>query len=183
MSAVESAQSSRSWTRERMAAKVATALFLIAIAGWVVFLRPANLGGPLTYVIVSGESMEPTLFQEDLAVVRKQSSYAPGDVIAFKVAEGEAGQGAIVIHRILEEGPDGYVMQGDNKPIPDIWTPVDDEITGKLWFHVDGAGKILAFGRSPLILALFAAALAFVLVVTVPFKPRASADTEEPAPE
>lgn len=171
MSMAETAPTSRSWIRDGTLARAATALFLISVLAWVIFLRPANLGGPLTYVIVSGESMEPTLSQGDLAVVRKQPTYAPGDVIAFKVAEGESGEGAIVIHRIVERGPDGYVMQGDNKPIVDIWTPVDDEVTGKLWFHLDGAGKVLALGRSPLLLALFAAVLAFVLVVTSPFKP------------
>ena len=83
------------------------ARYLITVASvalvvtWFFLLRPAFLGGPASYVMVSGVSMEPTLYSGDLAVVRKQGSYGTGDIVAFIVAEGEPGEKAIVIHRIV----------------------------------------------------------------------------------
>ena len=54
------------------------------------------LGGPASYVIVSGHSMEPTLYTGDLVVVHQRDEYSVGDMVAFEI-EG----GSQVIHRIV----------------------------------------------------------------------------------
>ena len=158
----------RAARRKRVPAWVGTALSVAAIAAWVIWLRPATFGGPVTHLIVSGESMEPTLYQGDLVVLRKQSTYGVGDIVAFEIPKGDPGAGAIVIHRIIETGPDGYLLQGDNKPIPDLWRPSDEHVSGKVWFHVSDAGRFIAQVRSPLWLGAFAGALSFVLAITAP---------------
>jgi signal peptidase len=135
-------------------------------ATWFAFLGPRSLGGPADYVIVDGVSMEPTLSDGDLAVVRRERTYSTGDVVAFRVREGEAGAGAVVIHRIVG-GSDaqGFRMRGDNRDDIDGWHPSSAEILGKLWFHAPGAGSVVARLRAPLPLAVLAGGLAFVFVL------------------
>src|SRR5437868_9645307 len=57
-------------------------VFTVAVVGWFVALRPAQLGGPATFVVVQGVSMEPTYHTGDLVISHRQSSYAVGDVVA-----------------------------------------------------------------------------------------------------
>ncbi len=137
-------------------------LTIAAVATWFVVLRPTALGGPASYIFVSGTSMEPTLVTGDLVVLQRADEYADGDVIAFAVPEGEPGAGALVIHRIVGgSGDDGFVMQGDNKPAPDEWRPTPDLIEGRLWLHVPGAGAVVATLKQP---AVFASVLAGLVV-------------------
>jgi len=135
---------------------VATGLFL----AWFLLLRPMSLGGPATYVRVSGISMEPTLSGGDLAVVRKHGSYASGDIVAFRV------RGGVVIHRIVDGTAHGFVTQGDNKDAVDPWRSTADDIVGRMWFSVPRAGLLLALLQQPLALAALAGGLATVLVLS-----------------
>jgi signal peptidase len=137
-------------------------LVAIGVAAWFVVLRPTALGGPASYIFVSGTSMEPTLATGDLAILQQADEYADGDIIAFAVPEGEPGAGALVIHRIIDgSAADGFVMQGDNKPAPDEWRPTPDLIQGRLWLHVSGAGTAVATLKQP---AVFASVLAGLVV-------------------
>jgi signal peptidase I len=115
------------------------AIGALLVVVWFAFFRPAFLGGPASYVLVSGTSMEPTLSTGDLAYVRRASSYEVGDIVAFRVPEG-----GLVIHRIVGgNGQDGYVPQGDNKPAADEWRPTDDDVVGREAFVVPGVGDLL----------------------------------------
>ncbi len=103
---------------------------------------PASLGGDVSYVIVSGKSMQPTMNAGDLAIVREQSSYEEGDIVAFRVPEGEDGEGAIIIHRIVGgDAESGFILQGDNRESTDRWHPRSEDVIGSTWFHVGGAGE------------------------------------------
>lgn len=51
--------------------------------------------------------------------MRKQSTYRPGDIAAFRVPKGEVGAGQVVIHRVEGGDQRGYVMLGDNKDAED----------------------------------------------------------------
>lgn len=147
--------------------RLAFAVALVAMsAAWLLLFRPTFLGGPATYVMVSGASMEPTLDSGDLVLVRQQDNYGSGDIVVFRVPEDEPGEGATVIHRIVGGSPDeGFVMQGDNKEGPDPWRPTKDDVVGKLWFSVPGAGRSLAVLRSHLLLAGLASGVAVFLVL------------------
>jgi len=151
--------------------KPGSLLALLAVGvfvAWFVVLRPpAFLGGPTTYVRVSGVSMEPSLREGDLAVVRKQGSYSPGDVVAFRVPKGEPGDRAIVIHRIVGgSAEEGFTTQGDNSETVDRWRPTGEDIVGKKWFSVPGAGRFLAMLQSPMRLAGLASGFAVFLVLS-----------------
>jgi signal peptidase I len=149
--------------------KIAGWLVFIALAaGWTIFLRPIGLGGPANYVTVSGESMEPTMFQGDFVITRQQSEYQVGDVLVYRIEEGEVGEGGLVIHRIIGGSmEEGFVTQGDNRDKPDLWYPKGDEIVGEVWLKMPGAGKWLPYIRSPFVIAGFAAMLAFSFVMTL----------------
>lgn len=142
-------------------------LFAVVVAAWMAYLRPIGLGGPANYVTVSGESMEPTMFDGDFVITRQQDDYQVGDVLVYKIEEGEVGAGGLVIHRIIGGSmEEGFVTQGDNRDKPDLWYPTGDEIVGEVWLEIPEAGKYLPLLRSPFVIAGFAALLAFVYVMS-----------------
>lgn len=157
-------------------------LLLLAVVGlataWVMLLRPAFLGGSVTYVMVEGVSMEPTLHSGDLAIVREQDSYSVGDIVAFHA------EGAIVIHRIVRgSAEEGYIVQGDNKEFPDLWRPSGEDILGRMWFSIPWGGHVLAFLRHPLILGLVVGGLGMISVLSGGLdKPSSSSDTSQSRP-
>lgn len=143
------------------------ALLLAAgFLAWFVLLRPTALGGPASYLWVSGVSMLPTLETGDFVVTQKQDHYVVGDVLAYHVPDGEPGAGSIVIHRLIGGSPDtGFILQGDNKPAPDQWHPRQTDVAGKLWIAIPGAGKYLQLVRSPTVFAPLVAGLVVFFIL------------------
>ncbi len=143
-----------------------TLTVVLILAGWWFWFRPEALGGSTTLVTVSGTSMQPGMVTGDLAVVRKTGDYVPGDVIAFRVPQEDGEQGAVVIHRIVDgDAESGYRTRGDNNDWYDPWRPRPEDVTGELWLHVPGAGRVVATMADPLVAgATFAALTAFVIV-------------------
>ncbi len=151
--------------------RVIRAAFVVALlamsVAWLLLFRPTFLGGPATYVQVYGTSMEPTLDSGDLVLVREQGNYGNGDIVAFRVPEGESGEGAIVIHRIVGgTAKEGFITQGDNKEVFDPWRPTGDDVVGRLWFSIPVGGRLLAILQSPLLLAALASGVAVFLVLS-----------------
>lgn len=137
---------------------------------WAVTIRPQMLGGPALFVLVRGDSMEPTYHSNDLIVVRAEVQYHVGDAVAYRVPDGELGAGRLVVHRIVGVGSDGrFTLRGDNNPAPDPWRPAPSDVAGRAWIHVPGAGRVLAFALEPAILgALFSALVAAAVVSREP---------------
>jgi signal peptidase I len=165
-----SAEAATAKSRRRLRAglrwlrRAATVALLVA---WILFLRPQFLGGPVSYELVSGTSMVPTLASGDIVVVQKRDRYEIGDVVSFRVPEGDVGAGAHVIHRIVGGSPDaGFAMQGDNRDAVDPWRPKHGDVVGAQWLHVPNGGRVVFFLRSPLFLASLAAALVIGFVLT-----------------
>ncbi|HEX2064872.1 MAG TPA: S24/S26 family peptidase, partial [Acidimicrobiales bacterium] len=153
--------------RRRLVGVLTGAVVLQVLAGWFLLLGPQFIGGEAAYVVVSGSSMEPNLYEGDLVVVRRQPSYGPGDVVAFRVPQGNVGEGAVVIHRVVGGSPaTGLVLRGDNRTAPDVWGPTRRDVVGAQWFSVSGGGTALGILGSPLALAAFAGTLAFLMVAT-----------------
>jgi signal peptidase len=96
-------------------------------------------------VVVKGTSMQPTLYEGDLALLRKHSEYQPGDIVAYRVPEGDEGEGAVIIHRIVSgDAESGYTLLGDNRDSEDRWHPRASDVVGSSWFHVAGLGDWFA---------------------------------------
>lgn len=143
-------------------AAAAMGLFLV----WFLFLGPAFLGGPATYVRVTGDSMEPSLHAGDLVVARGQSSYGEGDVVAFRPPRHTGGRSAAVIHRIVGgSAEEGFIMQGDNNEGKDPWRISEGDILGEMWFSAPAGGRFLGILQSPLVLAGLASGVAVFLVL------------------
>jgi signal peptidase len=142
----------------RRVAGIAIPLVLLGL--WFVALRPQSLGGPVTYLVIRGDSMEPGYHAGDLVVVRDAESYAIGDIVAYRVPATDVGGGHLVVHRIAGgDGQGGFRMQGDNNDSIDPWLPKSSDIVGRAWAFVPGAGRLIAFVHQPAVLGALAVAL------------------------
>lgn len=140
---------------------------LLLVAGWLLFLHPQSLYGRAAYVVVSGESMEPTMYTGDLVVVNRQDSYETGDVVVYAVPAGEVGAGQLIVHRIVGgSGEAGFVIRGDNRDTADQWKPTAGELIGKQLVHVPAAGRWLGVVRSPLVVGTTVAVIAMMAVAS-----------------
>jgi len=133
-------------------------IWLIVIGIFWITLAPKQIGGRYTYIIVSGNSMEPFLKNGDLAILHPSEAYQIGEVILYR--HPEIGS---VIHRIIAIEGDRYTIQGDHNEWIDSYKPARSEIDGKLWFHLAFAGKIIKGFRTPVGAALLAGLLGILL--------------------
>jgi signal peptidase len=135
---------------------------VVLLTAWFFLLRPAFLGGPVSYVMVSGISMEPTMYTGDLALARRQAGYQVGDVVAYRV-ETEQGTG-LVIHRIVGgSAQDGFIMQGDNNDFRDSWRPTPDQVAGKALVNIPRVGSVFSYLQNPVRMAAAVGAISLYI--------------------
>jgi len=134
------------------------------LTGWVVLLRPLAFGGPATYLVIHGNSMYPTYREGDLVVTRRQASYGVGEIIAYRVPEGQVGSGHLVIHRIVRSSDTGFVVKGDHNQYEDPWRPKAGDIVGASWMAMTSLGWVMVVVRQPIVAALIAALAAFYVL-------------------
>jgi signal peptidase len=151
------------------------------LAFWIVLLRPQALGGGAMYIVVRGNSMEPTYQTGDLVFVESASAYAVGDIVAYRVPSGEVGEGHVIVHRIVSgDATAGFMVKGDNNDAPDPWSPRIGDVAGKAWFVVPGLGSLIAFVHQPVVAGGLAAGIMVSLILARPsgsgYRPRAPAD-------
>jgi signal peptidase I len=115
----------------------------------VVAMWPASLGGWTSYVIVHGQSMDPTYASGDLVVVREEPSYHVGDIIAYKIPKPSPIAGHMVIHRVKEITPKGILTRGDNRETEDEWYLHHDDIVGRARVHLALPGGEAFWGYVP----------------------------------
>ncbi|MGH2806924.1 MAG: hypothetical protein ACRDKT_06585 [Actinomycetota bacterium] len=128
--------------RRKVYAAVLT--LVVGAAAWV-FLAPPQLGGSTSYVITTGNSMEPLLHEGDLAIIRSQDSYGVSDVVAYHSVELDR----TVLHRIVAERDGRFVFKGDNNDFLDPEKPAQARFTGTMLFHIPNLGTGLRALRSP----------------------------------
>src|ERR1700736_586955 len=114
-----------------------TAATIAVAVVWFVALRPVALGGPASYIVVHGHSMGGALAPGDLFVTMAQGAYSIGDAIVYRVPSG-AGQGLLVVHRIIGVDSAGYTMQGDANSYQDPWRPKTSDVLGRLVVTLPG---------------------------------------------
>ena len=135
----------------------AASLFAAAVAWY--FLAPQSVGGRVAYTVVTGQSMEPTLRADDLAIVREAPSYGRGDAVAYRSSH----LGQIVLHRIVEVEDGRFVLQGDNNDFLDADHPRSSDVIGRLWVRIPKAGFFVSYLRSPVGLAACGVAILSIL--------------------
>lgn len=125
-------------TRRTLLASLGSAMTLVLVlVAWVAF-APTRLGGQVSYVIVSGNSMEPGMHRGDLAVVRRSHSYTEGDIVTYR--HPQIGP---VIHRIIGREGERFVFKGDHNGFIDGYHPQEAELIGELWFRVPSVGRLM----------------------------------------
>lgn len=142
--------------------KVALGLLgLAAVAAAWLFLAPAQVGGSTIYSITEGNSMQPLLHKNDLALLRSQSSYNVGDVVLYNSPVLHRP----VLHRILVIQGGHYFFKGDNNDFVDPGYATRAELVGKLWVRAPGVGLVVGWLGKPLHAALFAAAIVMLVLL------------------
>jgi len=140
----------------RIYAGLAATVAFFALGWWI--LGPSQLGGPTSYAVLSGNSMEPRLERGDLVLTRAKPSYRVGDVVLYEDHE----TGSRVLHRIIAERNGHFVTKGDNNDFIDPVHPSPDEVVGKFWFSVPGAGTAVAWLKRPVNLVILVTLLMFL---------------------
>jgi signal peptidase I len=125
------------------------AFVIVLVAVWAL-AGPTGLGGPASYVIVDGRSMEPTYSNGDLVIARQQATYDVGDIVVY---DAPVDAQFNVIHRIVEPTSGGFITQGDNRDTADGWIAPHDTIHGASWLTIPKGGHIVAFIRQPAVIA------------------------------
>lgn len=136
---------------------IAAAGFLIVLLLWIIF-APVQIGGNAFYVIVNGNSMEPGFYKGDLVVLRTETDYQVGDIVAYKYP-----QLGNVFHRIVEIKGNAYFLKGDHNSWIDSYQPSKNEIIAKYWFVIRKAGTLIATFKSPWVLALLAGIILLIM--------------------
>ncbi len=117
----------------RMASTAASVMLLGVFVAASAWFWPLRFGGSTTVVWVSGESMEPTLSNHDLVIARHHDRYAVGDVVVYRVPEGQFAAGTLVVHRIVGgDAVNGFVTRGDNRTTNDQWLPRGGDVLGEV---------------------------------------------------
>jgi signal peptidase I len=129
------------------------ALGAVVLACLWFYLAPVALGGSTTYVVTEGISMEPRFHTGDLAVVRSQSSYHVGEIVAYYSKAFHT----VVLHRIIGRAGAHYVFKGDNNSFVDFEHPAASQLIGAVWMHIPGVGGTLESVRSPALIGGLAA--------------------------
>ncbi len=119
-------------------------LSLAFLIVWWFLLGPVGLGGPATFAIVDGRSMEPTYLAGDLVIARERVTYEVGDVVVFSAPDRRR----YVIHRIVDgDALEGWVTRGDNNDRDDAWSVPDEAILGREWMVLPRVGATVAWTK------------------------------------
>ena len=139
------------------------ALVLTVLAAWS--LWPASLGGSSRFIVVEGQSMEPTFHLGDLVLLHVGTAPQIGNVIVFRIPRGEPAAGLLIIHRIIGRRDDGtFVTQGDNRRTPDPFHIHRSDILGSPSRSIPHLGRFIGLLSSPMIVAIAAGLLSTLLL-------------------
>ncbi len=153
-----------------------TPLTLAVLAVAWLLLAPVQIGGQALYLVVSGISMEPTLYEGDLLAMRPSAAYRVGDIATYY----HPRTGAAVVHRIVAQTGQRFVFQGDNKHREDPYAPEQAEVRGKLWWRLPRVGGYLMQVRqSPLLFTGLGSLVIFFLLAPL-VQPQRRAQRKQP---
>ena len=94
--------------------------------------------------------MEPDIELGDLVIARKQGSYQVNQQVVYNHP-----QVGYVFHRIVDRDQHGFILKGDNNDWLDSFQPTQEDIVGKYWFMIPGAGNLIRTLRKPVYFVSF----------------------------
>lgn len=119
-----------------------TVLFIVNLI--LLLEEKKHIFGIYMFNIVS-ESMEPTFYKNDLAVVKscEVEKLGKGDIITFQQED------RIISHRIIEiikeNGEKKFITKGDNNEVEDVEPIEMQDVYGKVEFIIPKIGKIVNY--------------------------------------
>jgi len=126
---------------------VTTALITVILIVLVVGTRSVLstlLKAEVPMAVVSSWSMEPVLHVGDILVVAGEKSPKIGDVILFKSPQ----HGRLVVHRVVNVAPEGYITKGDANPVPDFKPVPRRNVVGRVIIVIPYLGALrLVIGK------------------------------------
>ncbi len=104
---------------------IALFLFILFLTNYLHY-KPIQPFG-ITLLKVSSNSMKPELQTGDLILVKKEKTYEIGEIITYQTKDGY-----LITHRIIEQGKNGFITQGDANNCADELTVKQEQIIGKV---------------------------------------------------
>lgn len=120
---------------------------------------PSFLG--YSMVTVLSGSMEPEFSPGDLLIIKRQKSYAQGDIVTYQE------QGSFITHRIIETDGNTILTKGDANNAPDGNTLVPADIYGSVSVMLPGLGQLVLFFKSTL--GIFVLIVLFLVLMEFSF--------------
>ncbi|MFX1367823.1 MAG: signal peptidase I [Promethearchaeota archaeon] len=157
------------WKRRSDNEKTITALVLVVVitlgsyGGFMVAMRTTS---PL--VVVTSESMVPTLEPGDLLVLqgRSQEQIQVGDIIVY---QDSWYTDAPIVHRIVDidiiDGVYHYITRGDANTHNDPGDRTIDEVIGVVVFRIPFLGHVSMFLRTPAGIAVIVIIFAAIIIL------------------
>src|SRR3989344_6804572 len=129
--------------KKSLAREAVEIVVAIAVAILVYYGLSFVLGTPMPIVSVVSGSMEPVLYRGDLIILTSPKDIKVTDVVIYQRPDISE----TIIHRIIEERDGGYIIKGDNNPIPDPGIVRRNQIIGKVIYAVPllGYPRVLLF--------------------------------------
>lgn len=127
-------------------------LGLFLVAAVLLLVSSFSLPGiPFDTRSVLTGSMEPAIPTGSIVFIVPQDTYSEGDIITFQ--RKESRMEIPITHRVMGrevvDGKEVYVTQGDANEYADTAAVYQDEVIGKVVWHVPFLGKLLDTARTP----------------------------------
>ena len=104
--------------------------------------------------------MLPTILPGSIVIIKKQPEYFVEDIVSYTLREGSASKN--VVHRIIEDTGEGFLIKGDNNGKPDVGLHTIDEINGRVIFATPYFGDLMLLIRNPLVLFMSSVAIGVI---------------------
>jgi signal peptidase len=122
--------------------------------------------GQMHFMIVSGNSMEPTISKDDIVLVVPidYNDIDIGDIISYKYIL-EEGQQIIITHRVVYFNEQGFRTQGDAYLEQDKYTVPPEDVIGIMKLKIPYVGFLVHFARTTKGIMLMVILPAILLII------------------
>ena len=108
----------------------------VLVLAFLFMLRPQLLGGTASYVTVQQSDLEPLLYADDLAIVRRHAQYQVGELVAVETLGGP------YFGRILSQ--EGEIFQIRFAASEEPVAVSREYLLGRIWFNIGSFGRSIS---------------------------------------